>query len=501
MSAKAAPPAASPFDISEEAATWRLAEDVAAVLQPGDLVTLAGDLGAGKTSFARAMIRSACGEPDLEVPSPTFALRIDYRAAHLAIAHADLYRIAGGDEADELGLDEALETGALIVEWPDRIGWPPVANRLDIVIETSGKERTATFAASGTWPDRLERTRRIRELVEGAGFASAQRLHVVGDVSAKAFERITGDDGTTAILMNAPAREPGPAVWDGRTYDEVAHRALDVGPFLAIGGALAEAGVHVPAVIAHDSAEGLVLMEDLGSDGIADANGPIRERYEAAIDLLAHIHGRDWPDEVAVDGEKYRVPAYDAEALLIEISLFADWHVPHARGSDWPDTERTRFLDAWRAVLAEVGAAPATWVMRDFHSPNILWQAGETGMARVGVIDIQDTLFGHPAYDVASLAQDARADIGVALEAALVDRYRAQRRKADADFDDASFGEAYAILGAQRATKVLGAFTRLAFHDGRTGYGAHIPRVKNVLARNLQHPVLSSLRVWYADLL
>ncbi|HSM42906.1 MAG TPA: tRNA (adenosine(37)-N6)-threonylcarbamoyltransferase complex ATPase subunit type 1 TsaE [Afifellaceae bacterium] len=502
MSASAAPPAAVPVDISEEAATWRLAEDVAAVLQPGDLVALAGDLGAGKTSFARAMIRAACGDPALDVPSPTFAIRIDYQAAHLQIAHADLYRIAGGDEADELGLDEALETGALIVEWPDRIDWPPVANRLDIDFEMSGARRTAALKASGAWPERLKRTRRIRDLIEAAGFGDAQRLHVVGDVSAKAFERIVRGDGSTAILMNAPAREPGPAVWHGRSYDAVAHRALDVTPFLAIGATLADAGVHVPAVIAHDRAEGLVLMEDLGDEGIADESGePIAERYEAAVDLLAYMHGRDWPDEPAFDGKTCRVPPYDAEALLIEISLFADWHVPHVRGGAWSNAERTDFLDAWRTVLGRIGTTPATWVMRDFHSPNILWQAGETGMARVGVIDIQDTLVGHPAYDVASLAQDARVEIGEKFETALVDRYLAARRGADAGFDDADFDEAYAILGAQRATKVLGAFTRLAFHDGRTAYGAHIPRVKNVLARNLKHPVLSGLRVWYADLL
>lgn len=502
MTGEAVPPAAIRFDISDEAATRRLAEDVAAVLQPGDLVTLAGDLGAGKTSFARAMIRSACGDPDLDVPSPTFAIRIDYRAAHLHLAHADLYRIAGGEDAQELGLEEALEAGVLIVEWPDRLDRLPATDRLDIMIEMAGERRTAVLAAGGTWPDRLKRTRRIRDLIGAAGFAGAQRLHVVGDVSAKAFERIVGEDGTTAILMNAPAREPGPPVWNGRTYDAVAHRALDVTPFLAIGSALADAGVHVPKVIASDAAEGLVLMEDLGSESIADAHGkPIAERYEAAIDLLAHIHGRRWPEEVAFEGQTYRVPAYDTEALLIEISLFADWHVPHARGSAFPPDERHDFLEAWRGVLETVDSTPTTWVMRDFHSPNILWQETGRGLARLGVIDIQDTLVGHPAYDVASLAQDARVDIGEALEARLVDRYRAARRDADPQLDDTAFASAYAILGAQRATKVLGAFTRLTFHDGRTGYGAHIPRMKTILARNLQHPVLSSLRVWYADLL
>jgi len=503
MTIEAGPsPANYQFEISTETATWRLAEDVAAVLQTGDMVTLSGELGAGKTSFARALIRSATGDGALDVPSPTFPIRIDYQAAHLQLAHVDLYRISGNEDADELGLDEALETGAVIAEWPDRIDWPAVQNQLDINIIMTGDERRIELTAAGTWPARMERSRLIRALLDASGFADGQRLHVVGDASAKAFERIVRTDGETAILMNAPARAPGPAAWNGRSYDDVAHRALDIVPFLAIDTALAEAGIHVPRIIAHDRAEGLVLSEDLGGEGITDDRGePIAERYEAAIDLLALMHGRTWPQTLEVDGGTYRVPRYDTDALLIEISLFADWHVPHVRGAEYSPVERQGFLDAWRAILAGLDDTATTWVMRDFHSPNILWQPGAAGLGRVGVIDIQDTLAGHPAYDVASLAQDARVDVREEMERTLVARYCAARRADNPRFDEAAFAEAYAILGAQRATKVLGAFTRLAYHDGRLGYADHLPRVKNVLARNLKHPVLSGLRVWYADLL
>jgi tRNA threonylcarbamoyl adenosine modification protein YjeE len=495
------------LDLSNEQATWRLAEDIAAVLGTGDLVTLSGDLGAGKTSLARAMVRGATGDPLLEVPSPTFAIRIDYQASHLQIAHMDLYRISSEEEAEELGVEEALDNGAVIVEWPDRIALPDVPDRLDIAIAGSGDRRQVTLRPGGTWPARLQRSQRIRALLDRSGYAECRRMHVVGDASAKAFERVITPGGDTAILMNSPARTPGPAVWEGRSYDEVAHRALDVVPFLAIGSALAAAGIHVPEVIASDISEGLVLMEDLGGDGIADDRGePITERYEAAIDLLAAMHGRDWPESLTVGEESYRVPPYDTDALLIETTLLADWFVPHtrgphARGQGWSPAERAGFIGAWRSLINELDDTSRTWVMRDFHSPNILWQADADGLDRVGVIDIQDTLVGHPAYDVASLAQDARVDIGPALEDALVARYCAARTASGRPFDRAGFDAAYAILGAQRATKVLGAFTRLAFHDGRTGYAAHIPRVKNVLARNLKHPVLSDLQVWYADLL
>jgi tRNA threonylcarbamoyl adenosine modification protein YjeE len=503
MTGDAAVPATKQcFDITDEATACRLAQDIAAVLQTGDLVTLSGDLGAGKTTLARAMIRSAAGKPALEVPSPTFPIRIDYRLAHIVLSHVDLYRLAGDDDALELGLDEALETTALIVEWPDRITWPGVENRLDIEIRMTGERRDAEVIASGSWPARLERSFHIRRFFSQPGFGDADRLHVVGDASSKAFERIVGSNGQTAIVMNAPARQPGPKVWHGRTYDDVAHRALDVLPFLAVGAALAEAGVHVPQFIAHDRAAGLVLMEDLGAETIIGDNGePVQARYEAAIDLLAHMHGRNWPEKLRFDGETYTVPHYDPDAMLIEISLFADWHVPHVRGRPFSQADRQAFLQDWQSVLSKVGGKTPTWVMRDFHSPNILWQHAASGLQRVGVIDIQDTLVGHPAYDVASLAQDARVAISEDMETALYRRYCDARRAGDPQFDEDIFAGAYAILGAQRATKVLGAFTRLSFHDGKPGYEAYLDRVKIVLARNLRHPVLSGLHVWYAGLI
>jgi len=139
--------------------------------------------------------------------------------------------------------------------------------------------------------------------------------------------------------------------------------------------------------------------------------------------------------------------------------------------------------------------------LRDFHSPNILWIAGEAGLDRVGVIDFQDTLRGHPAYDVASLAQDARVDLSPDQETALKARYMDGHKAADPAFDAAAFEAAYAVFGAQRATKILGAFCRLAGAGGKPGYLRHIDRAKDVLRRNLSHPVLSALRLWYAPYL
>lgn len=298
--------------------------------------------------------------------------------------------------------------------------------------------------------------------------------------------------------MNAPARAPSPRIYDGRTYDEVAHRATDIRAFVAIDLALRERGVRAPEILAADIGAGLLLLEDLGSEPIVDpAGAPIVDRYEAAIDFLVFMHGHDWPAVAPLpDGSLYRLPPYDREAMLVEVSLFPDWS-GHGGEPPFPKEQRDAFLAAWSKMLDRVGASSTIWVMRDFHSPNILWQAGAAGTDRVGVIDFQDALIGHPAYDVASLAQDARVPLTIAQEAGLKARYVEGRRAGDLRFDTETFSAAYAVMGLQRATKLLGIFTRLALAEGKPGYLRYRERVKAIVRRNLAHRFLSDMRVWY----
>ena len=137
------------------------------------------------------------------------------------------------------------------------------------------------------------------------------------------------------------------------------------------------------------------------------------------------------------------------------------------------------------------------WVLLDFHSPNLIWLAERAGIARLGIIDFQDLMAGPSAYDVASLCQDARATVPPELEAELRGLYVARRREADPAFDAEAFAEAYAILAAQRATKILGVFARLADHAGKPGYLKHIPRLREYLERSLAHPALNRYALWY----
>jgi N-acetylmuramate 1-kinase len=484
--------------LADQEATRRLAEDVAALLAPGDVVALYGELGAGKTEFARAMIRALAHDPQLTVASPTFPLRVDYPLPRFPVVHADLYRLADISEAAELGLEEAVAAGALIVEWPERLGEPLSPDRLDIALSIAGEARQARLLPHGSWAERLDRSLAARAFLEKAGWGAARRMPLVGDASGRAYERLARD-GETAILMNAPQRPEGPPVYNGRSYDAVARRARSIRPFVALAAALREAGVHAPAVHGCDLRAGLALLEDLGSEPVTDAAGrPVMDRYETAVDLLASMHRSDWPGTVPFPGGRsYRLPPYDREALLAEVSLFADWYAGGEAGRAFTPQERQGFLQSWSDALAPLDRAPRTWVLRDFHSVNLLWLPRGDGLWRLGVLDFQDALLGHPSYDLASLAQDARAEVSDEQEEHLKRRYVEARRQADPGFDLQAFDAAYAILAAQRATKILGAFSRLAAAEGKEDYRRHIPHVLDLLRRNLAWPVLSPLRLWY----
>ena len=140
-------------ELSDEAATARLGAAVARALRRGDAVLLFGPLGAGKSTLARGLIR-ALTTPDEEVPSPTFTLVQTYEGQGFPLAHFDLYRLTDPGEAFELGLDEALDDGAAIVEWPERLGGRLPKNRLDIEIALEGGARRARLTPHGTWEGR-----------------------------------------------------------------------------------------------------------------------------------------------------------------------------------------------------------------------------------------------------------------------------------------------------------------------------------------------------------
>ncbi len=298
------------------------------------------------------------------------------------------------------------------------------------------------------------------------GWNGARIVPLAGDASFRRYFRVHDTD-RTAVLMDAP-----PADEDSR-------------PFLSVGAMLDSLGFSVPRPLGVDLDMGLILLDDFGDARATPvlAAQPTRERatYEAAIDLLAALHQHPAP----------ALRPYDEDELLREVRLFPDWYLPavglaEAAGYDaaWRAT--------WGAVVAETAAAPVL-TLRDYHADNLML-LDRPGVRGLGLLDFQDALAGHPAYDLVSLLQDARRDVAPELEADMIARYIAACGIADGD----RFRAAYEVLGAQRNTKIIGIFTRLRDRDGRTGYVERHPRMWRLLEGNLRHPALAPIAAWFA---
>jgi N-acetylmuramate 1-kinase len=498
-------PAATSFSItlSDEAATARFAADIAVMLEPGDLLTLSGDLGAGKTTFARALIRDLAGDDQIEVPSPTFTLLQNYELPRFPLVHADFYRLSGVGELAELGFDDLPPGTVMLMEWPDRAAGVLPPDRIDITFTLAPQlgpdVRNARVVGYGAFATRAERIQLARDFLDQTGYRDVPRRRMVGDASSRVFEHLLLSD-RTEILMNAPRRPDGPPVRNGKPYSAIAHLAEDIVPYVALAQGLRDRNLSAPAILQADLERGFLIMEDLGDDRVVagDPPAPIEERYEAAVDLLLSLHRRKLPERLPVAPRKeYFLPSYDMDAFLIEAELLLDWYLA-AAGIVVTDDLREEFTDLWREALQPAIDAPATWVMRDFHSPNLLWLPNRENVARIGLLDFQDAMMGPPAYDLASLLQDARVDVPETLEVALFSRY-VRGRLYDQRFDAPGFARIYATLAAQRATKILGIFARLDRRDGKPQYLRHIPRLLRYLDRSLAHPELAPLKAWYSD--
>ena len=484
-----------------EAATETLARWLAGFARKGDVFALSGDLGAGKTTLARAFLRAATEDPELEAPSPTFTLIQTYDTPRFPVVHADFYRLRGPDELVQLGWDETTDDAVTLVEWPERAASALSPDRLDIVIRFDASQgpdfRRIEFHPRGALGPRFRRARAIESLLASVGWSGAERSALHGDASTRAYERLRTPDGGRAILMIAPPRPPSPALRFGKTYPEIARLSPDIRAFLAMAEALRAQGVSTPRIYASSVANGLALIEDFGDATVAEYGRPNPYRYTEAASLLADLHARELPPHWPLDGESYAIPVYDIEAMLIEVELALDWYAPSmARGAP-SSGARMQFLGLWREALAPILAQPTTWTLRDYHSPNLHWLENRDGTRRLGVIDCQDAVLGPPAYDVVSLLQDARVETPEDLELRLIAHYARRRAARDPQFDLTSFTSAYSIMGAQRATKILGIFTRLDRRDGKPQYLRHLPRIERTLARNLAHPQLQPLRQWF----
>ncbi len=302
------------------------------------------------------------------------------------------------------------------------------------------------------------------------GWAGAAISPLAGDASFRRYFRVR-DGARRAVLMDAPPPHEDPR------------------PFVAVAGWLRAHGLTAPLVLASDLDAGLLLIEDFGDQRLretVDAD-PASEAglYAAVTDVLTHLH-RQPP-----------MPGLNDHGLtqwLDELSLFLDWYCPAVELA----VDRAGWDAAWRAVLEPVAADGLSRVtmLRDFHAENIMILAGDdvAAPARFGLLDFQDAQRGHPAYDLASVLQDARRDVSPAVEAAMLARYTSDATGGDA----AAFTRAYWALAAQRNARILGVFTRLWRRDGKVGYRQFQPRMWGLMERDLAHPALGPVAAWFA---
>lgn len=310
-----------------------------------------------------------------------------------------------------------------------------------------------------------------RETLAANGWGDASEEPLPGDASRRRYVRLRRKDGATAMLMDAP-----PAAGE------------DVRPFAALAAWLRQAGFSAPDVYAGDAEHGFLLLEDLGDAVFARvaSERPHLEAtlYEAAVDALAALHAGAVPRSAAnaALGVSHDLAPYDRAAHLAEADLLT-WaidprsaRVGRPPRDDWPD-----YRAACADALGDAADARSALVLRDYHAENLMWLPERGGVARVGLLDFQDALIGHPAYDLVSLLEDARRDVAPVLADAMIARYV----RAAAVHDEDAFRRAYASLGAIRNVKIIGVFNRLAHRDGKLRYLSLIPRVVAHLRRDL----------------
>ncbi len=477
------------YEFNSPAETEKFAEIVSLWAGPGQLILLSGDLGAGKSTFARAFIKSmAVGTDDFDIPSPSFSLLQTYDNTRLLIAHVDLYRLNSTAEAAELGIDELIPTHVVLVEWPDRL--PEFeAQILHLHFLGTGNTRHVKLVGEGAWVEALLRNEAVEKFLETSKWKDSPRKFLEGDASARRYETVTLN-GSTSILMDMPQKPDGPPVRNGKPYSAIAHLAEGISSVVNANEVLLAQGYSTPIIATTDIGNGLAIIENLGTSVFGNmmrSGLDMHEPMQTAVAMLADMATKEWP---------VTIPSYDVEAQVIETDLLISWFWKFLHGREPAQSLHDSFEKIWRQILPLTNYEKSHWVLRDFHSPNLIWIPERKGLQRVGLIDTQDAVLGHPAYDLASLLQDARVDIEFAWADELYDHYETLRRQ-QGPFDKDEFSAAFAVLGAQRATKILGIFARLAMRDGKPAYLKHMPRVSHYLKRNLEHPALAPLKIWY----
>lgn len=319
-----------------------------------------------------------------------------------------------------------------------------------------------------------ERQEKKHSFLAQQGWEQSTCIPVKGDASFRKYDRlILGNK--RAILMDAP---PGKE---------------DIRPFMHIGDFLVQHQFSAPEMYASDVENGFLLLEDFGDDvygKVLAGDSPIsaqcteKELYAHAVDVLAALHKVEAPANVA---------AYSLATLLQEASMLVMWYLP-ALMQDQSRLEdaKEEYMQAWKHVLLQMPDLPKVLLLRDYHSPNLMWLPKREGIRKVGLLDFQDAVIGSPAYDMVSLLEDARRDVDTAIVQPLLERYF----DAMPAMDKEAFLTAYAILGAQRNCKVVGFLSKKLYFENNANYLSLLPRMWRYLEIDFSHPATWPIKAW-----
>jgi aminoglycoside/choline kinase family phosphotransferase len=342
------------------------------------------------------------------------------------------------------------------------------------------------------------------EFLARHGFSAAQRSPLAGDASTRAYERLRLADGSTRIFMDQPpSAESAPCPPDATPeerraagYNALARLAAGrVDAFVAVAGWLRGQGLSAPAIEAHDATAGLAVLEDLGDGLFAQriAEGDDEALlYRSATETLAALHVAEPPAVLEADGASWPLLAYDTVALATADNLFPEWLPKLKPELAFGEAALAEWEAIWTPIRARGEAGASVFCHRDYHAENLIWLPERTGAARAGLIDFQDAVRAHPAWDLSMLLHDARRDVSPGLEAQVLGDYFALNPAADRT----ELTREFHALGALNIVRILGVFARLTARDGKLRYATLMPRMWRYLDRCLADPDLADLAAW-----
>lgn len=342
--------------------------------------------------------------------------------------------------------------------------------------------------------------------LRAAGLEGARRERLTGDASTRQYERLHRPGGATLIFMDQPPAVESAVCPPGATdaertalgYNAAARLAAgSVAAFVATATFLRSRGLSAPEIIASDVEAGLAILEDLGDGLFATliaGGAPEAPLYEAAVDAQVVMQGEAPPDVLRADGVAWPLLTYDTLALKVATDTFLEWWPKFSGLAPFGAGAIAEWDALWAPVWVRGEAGCSVFTHRDYHAQNLLWLPERAGVARVGMVDFQDALKAHPAWDLTHLLQDARRDISPELEAAMLDRFLAARPELERE----AFLADYRALAASNAARILGrVFARQVVHMGRPQYREYMPRTWRYLERDLTDPALAGLKAWF----